>query len=253
MAFTLYRQQQAPKVTAEAPTPPRDERLEAFIDQGRQLLAKGELGAAKEQFQKASGVNETDPRVQEGLTMVAVLDAEQTWWEWTFGKHEPAQRDKLLRRLNRQVDRARTILDATLTKTDDPELRARLHVAERRLNSMVVVALALHGDLDEAKGALSARLAEHPQAALLDAFIAAQGQAGEPEPTEDEPDASADDKQEPIAAANGPPKTGSDPSGKHYEFHDEPKTHGLPPTPGELQIPVGKEKVETVELPPPTP
>ena len=74
MAFTLYQQHQAPKVTAEPPVPPRDERLESFVDQGRALLAKGELAAAKEQFQKASGVNEADLRVQEGLAMVAVLD-----------------------------------------------------------------------------------------------------------------------------------------------------------------------------------
>jgi len=253
MAFTLYQQHQAPKVTAEAPVPPKDDRLETFIDQGRQLLAKGELGAAKEQFQKASGVNEADPRVQEGLAMVAVLDAEQTWWEWTFGKHEPSHRDKLLRQLTGEVDRARTIVSATITKTDDPQLRARLDVAERRLNAMLVVALALHGDLDDAKGTLSARLAEHPQAALLDAFIATAGEAQEPEPTEDEPDAGAGDKQAPIAAAKKPPTAGGKPPGKHYEFPDEPKTHGLPPTPGELQIPVGKEKVETVVLPTATP
>ncbi len=252
-AFTLYRQYTAPKVTAEVPVPVKNERLESFIDQGRQRLAKGDLLAAGEQFQKASGLSESDPRVLEGLAMVALLDAEQTWWEWTFGKHDQDRRDKLLRQLGGEVDRARSIVSATIAKTKDEALRARLEVAERRLNSMLVVALALHGDLDDAKGALSARLADHPQATLLGDFIGTIDAARQPEPMEDEPDAGADSK-EPIAAVR-PRPTGSTtgPKGKHYEFRDEPKTHGLPPTPGELQIPVGKERVETVVLPSPSP
>jgi hypothetical protein len=252
-AFTLYRQYTMPKVTAEAPIPVKNARLETFIDQGRQLLDKGDLHAAEEQFQKASGLSESDPRVQEGLAMVALLDAEQTWWQWTFGKHAQDRRDKLLRQLGGQIDRARALVSATMAKTEDEALRGRLKLAEDRLNSMLVVALALHGDLDEAKGALSTRLADHPQATLLGDFISTIDSASQPEPTEDEADAGAASAA-PIAAAK-PPHGGSgpEPKGKHYEFHDEPKTHGLPPTPGELQIPVGKERVETVVLPTPTP
>jgi len=252
-AFTLYQQYRMPKVTAEVPVPVKNERLETFINQGRQRLAAGELLAAKEQFQKASGLSESDPRVLEGLAMVAVQGAEQTWWEWTFGKHDQDRRDKLLRQLSTEIDRARTIVSATVDKTEDAPLRAHLELAERRLNSMLVVAQALHGDLDEARGTLSSRLADHPQATLLGDFIGTIDQASQPEPTEDEADAGAEPKA-PIAAAK-PPHTGSGsaPQGKHYEFRDEPKTHGLPPTPGELQITVGKERVETKVLPTATP
>jgi hypothetical protein len=247
-AFTIYERLTRSRDTVAA-TPEVDSRVEAFVTQGRQHLAKGELKAAEQAYTKASGVAEGDPRVLEGLAMVQLARAEQTWWALAFGKHDSERRVALLRELDTQIDKARETVASSRKRVSDPDLKARLDESELRLNAMLVVALALHGDEERARGALAARLAEHPQKQLLADFVAMVGQ---PRPETERPDAGgeADAGPGPLAQTRSPDPAPKGPqTDPHYEFEQEPK-HGMPKTPGELEITVGKEKVETKVLNP---
>jgi hypothetical protein len=212
--------------------PAVDPRLGEYVTRGREHLTAGRLDEAQESYQKASGLAERDARVVEGLAEVALLRAEHTWWELTLGKYDQDQRVRLLRKLDTQVDDARKVVAASLEKADDEDVRQRLHVGEQRLNAMLVVALGLHGDIERAKAAMSARLGKHPQSKLIAEFVAA---VGKPRPeTEEEADAGTEAPSLAAAskpAASAPPKAGS----PHYEFEHEPTAP--PKSPGELELP----------------
>jgi len=244
-AFTVYERLVAARQPVIAAEPKSDPKLEAFLAESRTLFEKGDLAAAEQQLHKASGVADKDERVLEGLAMIRVGHAEHTWWELTFGKHDKDARVKLLLRLDSEVDRAREAVAKSLGSVSDEARKGRLRLAERRLNSMLVVALALHGDLDHANGALSARLATHPQKKLLEQFVV---MVGKPRPETELADAGADDaavpdEKKPALAPRDPRPSGG--TGDKYEFHNEPTTKGLPKTAGELEISGGTEKVET--------
>jgi hypothetical protein len=251
-AFTVYEKLVAAREPAIAAEPKDNPKLEAFVGEALKLYEKGDLEAAEQQLHKASGIADKDERVHEGLANIAVARAEHTWWELTFGKHDKDARVKLLRRLNGEVESARETVAGSLKSVSDEARSGRLRLAERRLNSMLVVALALHGDVDHANGALTARLAAHPQKKLLSQFVA---MVGKPRPETEEPDAGAEDaavpdSKKPALAGSDPPRHRPDET--HYEFNDEPTTGGLPKTKGELEIPAGKEKV-VVPAPAPEP
>jgi hypothetical protein len=241
-AFTLYeRFRPAAAAPAASAQPAQDDRVEGFVAAARKHLAKGEIDQAQEQLHKASGLAEGDLRVLEGLAVVEVMRAERTWWDLMFGKHDHEQRNKLLRKLDSEVERARLAVDRSLEKTKDEDVRARVSLAEQRLDAMQVLALGLHGDVDRARGALSARLDEHPQKKLIREFVETVGQ---PRPQTAEEEAGAEIKA-PLAGGKAPA-----PGSHHYELDHEPKN--LPKTPGELELPGGKERVET-PVPEPAP
>lgn len=248
-AFTIYE-----RLTRGAQTtvvgPVSDSRLEAFLAAGHKHLAAGELQAADQEYTKASGVNDADAGVLEGLAMVRLLRAEHTWWNLTFGKHDSTRRVALLRELDAEVDRARQAVLRAADGVKDEAAKSRLAGAEARLNAMLVVALALHGDEERARGAVSSRLGQHAHRRLLEEFIAMVGKS---RPETEPPDAGGDAGPGPVAETMSPdPRPKGAPGSPHYEFNEEP-THGMPKTPGELEITVGKERVETVPAPAPPP
>jgi hypothetical protein len=227
-----------PQISAE---PTVDARLETFIGDAQMKLVAGDLVGAGEQFQKASGVNESDPRVREGLVLVDVAKAEVLWWKLSLDQHDAAAHRALALQLDAAVDRAReTIANARRELTNEP-LRAHLELYERRLNIFVVVAFKQIGDVERAQGALGARLASHPQLALLKAYVGA-AKDGENEGSGGaQPAASASASATAAPSASAPPtQVASDPQQRdrreqHYEFNDEP-THP-PKTHGELELP----------------
>ena len=255
-AFTVYERLAGAKQPTPTAAPDVNPRLEAFVTEGREQLTGGALDAAEEQFQKASGIADNDPRVVEGLAQVAAARAEGTWWRWVLGRYDPQERNELVRELERAVARARRALATAAGKGTHPGVQARLTQTGRRLDAMLVVALALNGDTEGANAALAARLAADPRRKLLRDFLAHLAAPPPPEgpPNDDQPDAGAEPTPtvEPSASRPTRPASGaasSDEDDSKYEFRGEPKTHGLPSTPGELQITVGKEKVKTVVVP----
>ena len=243
--FTLYERFAGVRAAA-TPEPKKDERLEAFVADGRAAYERGDHEGAEEKLHKASGLDGQDLRVLEGFAAVDAARAEATWWDLTFGRYDQTERLKLLKKLDADVSRARRTVAAAMEKTEDESLRSRLRLSERRLNAMLVVALALHGDEAQAKGALGARLADHPQRKLLSQFVS---MVGKPRPeTADDPqvDGGVNDQKKPTLAPSDPqsPKISRRRAG-HFEFEDEPTTHGLPKQPGELEVTVGKERIRT--------
>jgi hypothetical protein len=230
-AFTLYERVRAPSAETPPAQPEPDSRVESFLAAARTHLVKGELEAAAEQLHKASGLSEKDPRVLEGLAQVEVARAEGTWWDLVFGKHDHDQRKRLLKKLDADVERARSAVAASIGKARSEELQTRLELSQRRLDAMLVTALGLHGDVDRARGALKARLADHPQRKLIQDFVET---VGRPRPHDDEESDAGAEIKEPIAIAPEQPPGGG--VREHYEFEHEPKH--VPKVPGELEIPV---------------
>lgn len=56
-----------------------DGKVARYLSEGDKLLHDGDVEGAKEQFAKASGLAENDPRVLQALARVAVLQADRVW------------------------------------------------------------------------------------------------------------------------------------------------------------------------------
>jgi len=212
--------------TADAATVSR---LDAFLSEGYGKLLAGDLEAASEQFHKASGLSEDDPTVQEALVLVDVLRAQAIYWKLAQGE-DLAQ---LATDLDVAVDRARQSIAAARRKVSDPQLKTRLTLHERRLNTFVVIGFARAGNTERAKGALEARLVDHPQRKLLQALVgSASPDLEEPQPSAS---ASASASAASSPAAPSPPTAGFAERDDHYEFDHEPPAP--PKSAGELQLP----------------
>ena len=243
-AFTLYERMGGSALFG-APTAPKDERLEGFVAAGQKALEVGDLEVASEQLIKASGLNEADPRVQEGLVLVEVVRAERIWWDLALGDHEPKAFSALVDKLDAQVDRAREAIAEARRKAIDPMLAVHLLHYEHTLNTMVVVALTRAGQADRAKGALAARLASHPQRQLFEAFVGRVSEPADAPPADAGVEAEGDAGAAPAVSASASAPASASPGSspmwpgqrRDYEFeHEPPPTKGVT-VPGELELP----------------
>lgn len=232
-SFTLWERTTQASVSA---TPEADPRLEQLVADGYAHLAADELDVAKEKLNKAVGANASEPRAQEGLVLVAVRRAERRYWEVSLDGAED-KRAQRLEELDHAVHEAREVIANVRRAITDPSTLARIGMAERRLNTMLVVAFASLGAPERAQGALSARLSTHPQRKLLEDFVGVAPKAPAPA-------TSASASASAAVSASAPAPTYRPPTGQHhgyephYEFDNEPQMHDKPKTPGELEIPM---------------
>ena len=56
-----------------------DSRVDKFLQEGETRLAEGDIDGAKDHFNKASGVTESDPRVWRALARIAIVQADLSW------------------------------------------------------------------------------------------------------------------------------------------------------------------------------
>ena len=240
-SFTLYERTRVAPETEVAPAPvPKDE-IAPYVDAAQAHLLEGKLDEADVQLTKASGLDEKDERVLEGLALVEVLRAERVWWQ---SELRPGDRKDAVERLDHDVDMARQAIAVALRHARSADVKTRLRLYERRLNTFVVVAFARAGLRERADGALDARLADHPQHALIAAYVAGEEPEGDDEKKDedDEKDAGGVLEEEdavpprPTLPAGGPgvysPHQQRE---EHFEFTDEP--HHPPKTAGELELP----------------
>jgi hypothetical protein len=233
-AYTLYER----TVVVAAPVPevtvPTDG-VAKFIEEAQGHLLKGDLEDARAEFLKASGVDDGDERVLEGLALVAVMRAEASWWQAELG----GNRKVAVGRLDREVDDARQAIATAARASTGEALRTRLKLYERRLNTFVVVSFVRTGDRERAEGALHARLEDHPQKKLLEAYVAAtdENAAGEGGASGDKSGSLADEEVIPPH----PRTSGGTNQEEHFEFDSEPHSasphSAKPTTAGELQLP----------------
>ncbi len=98
-----------------------DSRVDKFLQQGETLLAEGDVEGAKEQFNKASGVTETDPRVWRALARIEVVRADLAWLELRALDKDADGRGSLEQRLSRAIERAKSAATrAQELEADDP-------------------------------------------------------------------------------------------------------------------------------------
>lgn len=231
-SFTLYERTRATAEVAPEPVP-RDE-IAPYVDAAQAHLLAGELHEADVQLTKASGLDEEDGRVLEGLALVEVLRAEQVWWQ---AELRPGDRRDAVERLDHDVDMARQAIALALRNVRDQAARARLKLYERRLNTFVVVAFARAGERERAAGALHARLEDHPQHELIAAYVAGEAEDGEDVAEgEDEASEKGGILEEEEAVPPRPAPAAHPSQDDRFEFTDEPKLP-TPTTPGELQLP----------------
>lgn len=198
-----------PTVTPQAAAP---------VGSGHAHLERGELDAAARSFAAAGD--------RWGQVMVAVERADAAWRAWRFGGRSP----EALEELDHRVDDARHAIAELLLDCPDPARCAEGRVHARRLNVLLVAAFHDAGLDERARGALSARLGDSPEGALLRRHIA--GPAGS---------AAAVASAAPSASSPAGPPTERPPPPyaapeEHFEFEEEPPV--TPATPGELELPL---------------
>lgn len=210
-----------------------DARLDAFLTRADERLVIGDLDGAKEQYFKASGLSDKDPRVAQGLARVEIVRTELAWWKWlSLADEEDEERDAAEHGLVQAARGATEAIDHALEKAATDPASTRLQVDRLRVQAMMIYALAYSGKKETAEKSLdqlSVRHRSHPTLEALRRLVDGAGRSREPRDEEEEtkPDASADPSAKSKAKGSRV---------EHFEFDHEP----TPPVsvPGELQIPV---------------
>jgi tetratricopeptide (TPR) repeat protein len=138
-----------------------DERVTKLVQQGNQLLERGDLEAAKEQFDKATALSENDPGLLLALARLEVIRADQLWLRLRL--LDPKD-EGLVRLTHRQLgarvgkaqaalERARKVARQTTTGAESRPAAAdevslvRSEVDARRMNGELELARSLVGPL----------------------------------------------------------------------------------------------------------
>ena len=218
-------------------------RLITLLRAGYQHLDAGRVDAAIEQFQKASGIDEKHPEVQQALCAARVLQVEGSALRLRAAiadSRPQPQRDALLQQLDKDAQRARGALARARGVQPQGLYRSHLNGLEHQLNSWL--ALAYRSGDKAHRAALMAQLKGDPHAQLLRALLAgandapAAGASASPSasadaaPTAAAPTTAAATAQH--AAGARPPRRRERP----YEFDEEPDVGDLA-GPDELAVP----------------
>ncbi len=211
-------------------TPQHDARLQQLLKTGHQQLHDGQLDAAMEQFQKASGVAENDPQVHEALCSVQVARAEGSFLRMRLGLAPLKQLEQHAERAYRAIASARKLAPPVGSLN-------RLSALEQQLNTWLSLAYVDSGNRAKAQGAFQARLGAHPHADLLRQLID-RGPRSTPSSEASAATSASSVAEDEVApatsvAASTPPVRRRE---KHYEFDHEPEVGSLA-GPNELKLP----------------
>ncbi len=134
VAVAVVKRNAASSSSANDAHPP-NEKVTRLLAEGDRLLLAGELGAAREQFVRASGVDESDPRILHALARVAVVQADLAWLAARLEPTAPsAELERAVERASQDVaplEKAQPSGQETTTLRLDA-LRLRGHLAEAR-------------------------------------------------------------------------------------------------------------------------
>lgn len=124
-------------VTSEtaAPTAPAvsDERISSLLHAGDQALDEGDLITAKEQFDKASVLAETDPRVSIALARLEVIRADVPWLRLRMLPTDSPDREVAKRELARSILRAQKATKRAVELAPDDPALTRIRIDVHRL------------------------------------------------------------------------------------------------------------------------
>jgi hypothetical protein len=162
---TLWERTSRP---APAPAEPTAKPADAALSVAYEHLANDELEQAQQQLSLG---DPSDPRIQEGLVWVAVRRAERLGTEHerqrACGEKCRDEAEKTLQALDHAVHDAREVIAKARRSTEDVVTLARIRMLDQRIHTVLVFAFVAAGELDRAKGVLSARLASHPQREVI--------------------------------------------------------------------------------------
>lgn len=231
VGFAVYRQYLRPSAAGPA-TEAADARLDPFLARGDELLVVGDLDGAKEQYMKASGVNDRDPRVLLGLARVEILRAQVEWWRWLALAEDDPERVSAEQSVSQAVKRAAETIERAQEKAPTDAGTTRLQVDRLWLDAMTVFTLARTNKreaADKSLAQLEARHRSHPLLDPLRRLVASSTRTRVP----------LDAGAEASASASALAKAPGGSREEHFEFDHEP----TPPSksPGELELPGGKE------------
>lgn len=230
VGFVVYTRYVRPGEAAGAGAS-TDPRLDAFLGRADERLVVGDLDGAKEQYVKASGVSDRDPRVVLGLARVEILRAELGYWKWLSLDETDPERASAEQELSQAVKRAGEAIDHAVEKAPTDGGTTRLQVDRLRLEAMVICVLARTGKkeaADKTLAQLEARHRSHPLLEPLRRIVQSASRRAGPIDAGLEP---ASDASASASAAAGKARRDDE----NYEFDHEP----LPPhgSPGELELP----------------
>ncbi len=150
IGFTLAKKYtSAPAQTASSAKKPNT-KVTKLLARGNELLLEGDVEGAKEQFVKASGVSETDPRVSRALADVAIVRADFAWLSVRLVGDNAAERSRTEAELGQATKRAdRAVAEASRQLSGaDGAIGARLKIDVLRLKGKLADARKLVTKLD---------------------------------------------------------------------------------------------------------
>jgi len=212
-----------------------DPRLDSFLARADEQLVVGDLDGAKEQYVKASGVSDRDPRVVLGLARVEILRAELQWWRWLALPEGDAERGAAEQSLTQAVKRAQEAIDQAVEKAPTDGGTTRLQVDRLRLEAMAIFMMARTGKREPADKSLAQLEARHHSHPLLESLRKIVESASKPR---EQLDAGAPAPSASASASAAPTGGKPHPDNGNYEFDREPPAPTT--SPGELQVPGGK-------------
>ncbi len=139
-----------------------DQRVLDLVDAGEKAMRDGDLEGAKEQFDKASGVDEKHPRLAKSRARLAAVRAELVWLEVRILPSDDRDLDAAKRRFREAAERAqKAVAEAEAALSDDPDVK-RVSLDVKRISGDLAgarklasaVASAPSGETELSLGAL---------------------------------------------------------------------------------------------------
>lgn len=127
-----------------------DSRVDKFLQEGETRLGEGDIEGAKDHFNKASGVTESDPRVWRALARIEVVRADLAWLELQVLDENADGRASLEQRLTRDVERARNAVGRAIELAADDPLTVSVQIDVLRLEGKSADARKLSPKVDGA-------------------------------------------------------------------------------------------------------
>lgn len=244
VGFVAYSRYGRPIETSPTPSS-YDARLDVFLARADERVVVGDFDGAREQYLKASGLSDRDPRVAQGLARVEVARTELAFWTFAAAAEgDQEERDAAELALTRAAKAAVEAIEAAMEKAPTDPATTRLQVDRQRIEAMVIVGLARVGKKETAEknlDQLAARNRSHPMLEPLRRLVA---RAGEPRESVDQAEDEDGEEPEPADTAEpSAPSAAPRATVEHFEFDHEP----IPPvkTPGELELPVSHGGAES--------
>ncbi len=148
-----------------------DPRAESFLADGEKAMADGNLEQARESFDKASALAESDPRVRLDQARVATAQADVPWLKLKLLPATAVDEVRTTKaEMSERITRASALADAALASAPDAPAAARVKID----------ALRLAGQQDAARGLVAKVIAQASQPET--AYVLAALDLAEPEP-----------------------------------------------------------------------